>query len=235
MEQLRQEAALLGLELSPEQIKAFEHYRQLLQAWNQRINLTSIDDDDGIRVRHFLDSLVCATVTGNLDGRKVIDVGAGAGFPGLPLKILYPQMHLTLVESVTKKAHFLETVVQELALSDVLVLDVRAETVGQDGAYREAYDWAIARAVAPLNLLAEYLLPLCRVGGRVLAMKGERGPSEVEAALRAVSTLGGAQPKLHPVRLPQRDEPSYLIIIGKLAHTPSRYPRRPGIPAKRPL
>ena len=209
--------------------------RDRLQAWNQRINLTSIDDDEGVRVRHFLDSLICATVAGNLDGQKVVDVGAGAGFPGLPLKILFPHMHLTLVESVTKKARFLETVIQELALTEVLVLDARAEVVGQDNACREAYDWAIARAVAPLNLLAEYLLPLCRVGGRVLAMKGERGPSEVEVALRAISTLGGGQPKLHPVRLPQRDELSYLIVIEKTAHTPSRYPRRPGMPAKRPL
>lgn len=235
MERLRDEVAALGLELSDRQLSAFDRYRRLLQEWNQHINLTSIDDDDGIRLRHFLDSLACATVTGNLNERAVIDVGAGAGFPGLPLKILYPRMALSLVESVTKKARFLRTVVEELALQSVQVLDNRAEFVGQDPAFRERYDWAVARAVAPLNILVEYLLPLCRVGGNVLAMKGERGPAEVEEARAAIDTLGGAQPVLHPLRLAPRDEQSYLVQIEKIAPTPQRYPRRPGIPAKRPL
>src|SRR5690606_10249262 len=143
----------------------FATYARLLQSWNEKLNLTAIADEEGIRVRHFLDSLSCATVTGPLDGQSLVDVGTGAGFPGLPLKILYPRLALTLVESVTKKTRFLQEVVAELGLEDVQIVDERAETVGQNRQHREQYDWAVARAVAALPVLAEYLLPLCRMGG----------------------------------------------------------------------
>ncbi|HZD11884.1 MAG TPA: 16S rRNA (guanine(527)-N(7))-methyltransferase RsmG [Candidatus Binatia bacterium] len=235
MQELIAEAATMGLALSCRQIATFERYQQLLQEWNRRISLTTVDDPAQVRVRHFLDSLSCAMVTGDLDGQRLVDVGTGAGFPGLPLKILYPRLQLTLVESVTKKVRFLSLVLEELSIADVQVLDARAETVGQDRAYRASYDWAVARAVAPLNVLLEYLLPLCRIGGRALAMKSDRAQAEAEAAAKAIEVLGGAAPRFYPVRLPGRDETSYLVAIQKRVPTPDAYPRRPGLPAKRSL
>lgn len=235
MQQLVAEAALFGLELSPQQVAHFERYQELLQSWNRRINLTSVDDAEGIRTRHFLDSLTCATVTGDLSNRRLIDVGTGAGFPGIPLKILYPRLDLTLVESVTKKVNFLSAVLEALGLDDVKVLDARAEEVGQMEGHRRQYDWAVARAVAPMNVLVEYLLPLCRLGGRVLAMKSERAQVEAEEAAQAIAKLGGGQADFHPIKLPGRSEASYLVTIEKIEPTPSSYPRRPGMPAKRPL
>ena len=235
MDELLAEARYLGIKLSPQQINAFSRYQELLQSWNRRASLTTVDDPRGIRVRHFLDSLTCAAVTGNLDGQRLIDVGAGAGFPGLPLKILYPRLQLTLLESVTKKVRFLEAVVEELGLQDVQVLDARAETIGQDAAFRESYDWAVARAVASLAVLLEFLLPLCRVGGHALAMKSDRAHMEAEDAANAIATLGGAQPVFYPVQLPERDKTSFLVVVEKIAPTPARFPRRPGMPAKRPL
>ncbi|MFW6070337.1 MAG: 16S rRNA (guanine(527)-N(7))-methyltransferase RsmG, partial [bacterium] len=163
--QLAREAATWELTLDETRLRRFSRYRDLLQEWNRRLNLTTVDDDEGIRVRHVLDSLSCATATGDLNGQRLIDVGSGAGFPGLPLKILYPRLQLTLVESVTKKTRFLRAVVEELGLENVEIIDRRVETVGQDPAHREQYDWAVARAVAALPVLAEYLLPLCRRGG----------------------------------------------------------------------
>jgi 16S rRNA (guanine527-N7)-methyltransferase len=162
-------------------------------------------------------------------------VGSGAGFPGLPLKILYPDLELTLVESIGKKAGFLKAVTAALGLNDVLVQGERAELLGHMDAHRGRYDWAVARAVASLSVLAEYLLPFCRVGGRVIAMKGKRAAEEIDSALAAVEVLGGDQPALHPVQLPGADDTHYLVVINKVAETPLSYPRRPGLPAKHPL
>ena len=235
MQELVGEAAAFGIDLSPQQVALFARYQSLLQSWNRRMNLTAINDAHGIRLRHFLDSLSCVTVTGNLDGQRMIDVGSGAGFPGLPLRILYPELKLTLLESVTKKVRFLQAVVDELGLQNVQIVDARAETVGQDEDFREQYDWAIARAVASLNVLLEYLLPLCRLGGHALAMKSADAQSEAREAAQAITILGGAEPHLQPVRLPQREETYYLVVVKKLAPTPLEFPRRPGRPAKRPL
>lgn len=235
MDALRDEVAAFGLNLSDQQVAAFAQYQECLQSWNRRINLTTVDDAVGIRRRHFLDSLTCATVTGDLNGQYLVDVGSGAGFPGLPLKILYPRLHLTLVESTTKKVRFLREVSERLAMSDVQIVDARAETVGQDAAFRGRYDWAVARAVAPLNVLLEYLLPLCKVGGHAMAMKSVQAWDEVEEARDALAILGGGNPELHEVQLPDRRDLSYLVVARKIKSTPPDYPRRPGRPAKRPL
>jgi 16S rRNA (guanine527-N7)-methyltransferase len=235
MEQFAMQAAALGLHLSDQQVEQFASYQMLLVEWNQRMNLTAIREPAAIQRRHFLDALTCATVTGDLDGCSLVDVGTGAGFPGLPLKILYPQLRLTLVESIVKKTRFLQAVVRELGLSDVHIVAERAEVLGQQTAYRGQYDWAVARAVAEMRVLAEYLLPLCRVGGYALAQKGENAPSETAAAASAIATLGGAPPELHAIQLPDVVETHYLVVIKKTAETPAFYPRRPGIPAKRPL
>ena len=230
-----EEAAHWGFLLNEQQQGQFARYLALLMAWNERLNLTAIRDPAGIERRHFLDSLTCATVTGPLDRQKVIDIGSGAGFPGLPLKILYPAMQLTLVDSVAKKCHFLEAVVDELGLEEVVVCSGRAEELGQMAIYREQYDWALARGVAELRILAEYLLPLCRPGGHALAQKGPNLAEEIAASEQAIKQLGGGRPTIYPVQLPGREQPHSLLRIEKIINTPTIYPRRPGIPAKRPL
>lgn len=227
--------AALGLTLTAEQLAHFARYQELLIEWNERINLTAIVEPEAIQVRHFLDSLSCVRVMGDLNGRQLIDVGTGAGFPGLPLKIFYPQLRLTLVESVMKKTYFLQAVTSELGLKDVTILSERAETLGQQPAHRDQYDWAVARGVAEMRVLVEYLLPLCRHGGRMLAQKGDNANGEVAAAVPAINQLGGALPHLYPVQLLNVVDTHYLVVIEKIGPTPARYPRRPGMAAKRPL
>jgi 16S rRNA (guanine527-N7)-methyltransferase len=235
LDQFVEDAADFGIFLSPTQISQFERYQTLLLDWNQRMNLTAIREPRQIQRRHFLDALTCSLVTGDLNGRSLIDVGTGAGFPGLPLKILFPELQLTLVESVRKKTRFLAAVVAELGMNNVTIAAERAEALGQDVVYRAQFDWAVARAVAELRVLVEYLLPLCRVGGFVLAQKGSSAEMEVAAAENAFSELGGTLHQIFPVSLPQREEKHFLVVVEKTAVTPSKYPRRIGIPAKKPL
>lgn len=166
---------------------------------------------------------------------RVIDVGTGAGFPGLPLKIIVPEMRLTLVESVGKKADFCRHIVNSLGLSGVEIIQDRAEALGHLPRHRQQYDWALARAVAVMPALVEYLLPLVRVGGAALAMKGENAPAEAHSAEHALHLLGGRLRKLTPVTLPGVVEERYLVVVDKVAATPDAYPRRIGIPAKHPL
>jgi 16S rRNA (guanine527-N7)-methyltransferase len=226
-------AAAWGYPLSTNQLDQFNRYAAELRSWNERINLTAIADDSGIVTRHFLDSLRCARSWGSAP-QSLADIGAGAGFPGLPLKILRPELQLTLVESIAKKAVFLRHIVDTLGLAHVEIVVSRAEAVGRDPAQRERYDVAVARAVAELRVLAEYCLPLCRVGGRFLAPKGARIEDELQAALPAIGQLGGQLVGVEPVDLPEV-EPRTLVVIEKIAPTPPHYPRAPGIPAKRPL
>ena len=228
-------ASQIGTPLTQLQIEQFGAYQSLLLTWNERMNLTAVRQPEAIRIRHFLDSLSCAKVTGNLDGRSLIDVGTGAGFPGLPLKILYPQLKLVLVESVAKKGLFLQTVADELGLEQVIVLTERAEQLGRVAQHRERYDWAVARAVAELRVLAEYLLPLCRIGGKMLAQKGSGVHDEIANAAKAIEILGGSQPEVAELLLPQREQPHYLVTVSKKVPTPENYPRRVGVPSKRPL
>jgi len=236
MHELTQHARrLLGLQLSRPQLSALSLYERELLDWNTRFNLTAIRDPQEIHIKHFLDSLTCLLALRDSPPDRLIDIGTGAGFPGIPLKIVYPKMQLTLVESVGKKAQFCRHVVTILDLPGAEVVPGRAEALGQDPAHREQYDWAVARAVAVLPVLSEYLLPLVRVGGRMLAMKGESGPAEAPAAESALRILGGHLRQLLPVMLPGVAEERYLVVIDKVAATPDGYPRKVGVPAKRPL
>ncbi len=230
-----EQAQQFGVTLTDAQVAQFAQYEALLLEWNGRINLTAIREPEQIRLRHFLDALTCVQLTGNLNGQSMIDVGTGAGFPGLPLKIIFPELRLTLLESVQKKARFLQAVVDELALSDVRVLAERAETVGQLTEYREQYDWAVARAVAEMRVLVELLLPFCRVGGFVLAQKGSSAQEETAVAANALKVLGGQHQETAEIYLPEREDPHYLVLFMKQKETPAKYPRRVGMPAKRPL
>ncbi|MBI9051105.1 MAG: 16S rRNA (guanine(527)-N(7))-methyltransferase RsmG [Anaerolineaceae bacterium] len=236
METLKQYAYdLFQISLNQNQIDAFVIYMQDLMEWNSIHNLTAIRDKEKIITKHFLDSLSCYSIVKNKPPRRLIDIGTGAGFPGIPLKILFPQMQLTLVESVGKKTRFCEHIAGKLNLSNVQVIKARAEDLGQSDEHREQYDWAVARAVAAMPVLMEFLLPFVSVSGAVLAQKGETGPAEAQAAEKAIQVLGGHIRQLHKVTLPGVVEDRYLIYIDKIASTPPQFPRRVGIPAKSPL
>jgi 16S rRNA (guanine527-N7)-methyltransferase len=225
----------MGLHLTRSQLSALTLYERELLDWNTRFNLTAIRDPREIRIKHFLDSLTCLMALRDTPVDRLIDVGTGAGFPGIPIKIIYPKMQLALVESVGKKAEFCRHVANILNLKEVEVIQERAEILGQNPSYREQFDWAIARAVAILPVLSEYLLPMVRVGGSMLAMKGESGPAEAHSAERAMHMLGGHLRQLLPVTLPGVAEERYLVVVGKVAATPDAYPRKVGMPARRPL
>jgi 16S rRNA (guanine527-N7)-methyltransferase len=226
---------VLGLDLSADQLNAFEEYGRELLTWNARYNLTAITDPVEIEVKHFLDSLSCLSVIQLRGEERVVDVGTGAGLPGLPLKIVRPSIQLTLVESIGKKADFCQYIIDKLGLIGVDVVPTRAETLGRDLDHRASYDWALARAVAVAPVLLEYLLPLLKLNGHALLQKGSTGPQEIQSANRALALLGGEVVQMAPVELPQVSETRYLILVRKCAATPEKYPRRPGMPAKRPI
>ena len=238
MDRLIRGAKELGILLTEKDLAPFRVYYEELVAWNERFNLTAITDYEGVQVRHFMDALSCLLAIPRSDlqaGARVIDVGTGAGFPGVPLKLLCPNMRLSLLEATKKKATFLEHLVDRLGLRGVDVIWARAEDLGQQPGHRECYDWAVARAVAEMPTLVELLLPLVRVGGAALAQKGEGGPAETHGAEEAIRMLGGHVRKLVSVDLHGLAETRYLVIVDKVARTPEKYPRRPGMPAKRPL
>lgn len=236
MEKLAQDAASsFNVHLMGRQLACFATYEQQLLDWNSKFNLTAIRDAESIRTKHFLDSLSCVLAWKSNPPGRLIDVGTGAGFPGIPLKILYPNLKLTLLESVGKKAAFCRHIVEVLELEHVDVIQSRAEDLGQNLSHREKYDWAVARAVANLNVLSEYLLPLVRVGGTMLAQKGESGLAEAQSAEGAMKVLGGKLKQVIPVHLPGVVDDRYLILVDKVAATPPKYPRKPGMPAKQPL
>lgn len=236
MEKLAQAAqTLFNIHLTGRQVMSLITYERELMDWNQKFNLTAIREMEAIRTKHFLDSFSCVLAWKANPPTRLVDVGTGAGFPGLPLKILYPNLQLTLVESVGKKAMFCQHIVRVLGLDGVDVIQARAETLGQDPKHREAYDWAVARAVAQMNVLSEFLLPLVKVGGMMLAQKGESGPAEAQSAEGSMKLLGGRLKQVMQVNLPGVADDRFLILVEKTAATPPKYPRKPGVPAKTPL
>lgn len=225
-----------NLFLTEAQLSAFERYRQELMAWNERVNLTGILDPEEIVVKHFLDSLsVYLALPDRPSTLSLIDVGSGAGFPGLPLKIARPDLRLTLLEATGKKTVFLQHIVETLKLTGVTIVTARAEEAGRRPEHRERYDVAVARAVAPLPVLAEYTLPLVKVGGRVILQKGQHPADEVKQATNALGILGGRINRVLPVTVPGLAAERHLVVIQKNKPTPPQYPRRPGLPAKKPI
>ena len=228
--------SLVGLKLSQDQLAKLQIYENELLEWNEKMNLTAIRDVEGIRTKHFLDSLT-VLLAWERQGppARIIDIGTGAGFPGLVLKLIWPASQVTLVESVHKKADFCRHMVEKLQLQQVTVLAERAETVGQSPDHRQAYDLAVARAVARMPILMEYLLPLVHRNGIAMAMKGESAPAETQTAEKAIQLLGGKLHKLIRVELPAVVEERFIVVVKKVARTPEDYPRRVGVPAKNPI
>lgn len=225
----------LDIELTDRQLEQFWRYLDLLNTWNQRMNLVGYRTLRQIVVRGFLDSLSLLQAFQKLESLKVVDVGTGAGLPGIPLKLICPRLQLTLLDASQRIANFLRQVIQELELADVALVVARAEQAGRQPEYREQFDLALARGVASLAELVEYLLPLVRLSGRAVAYKGAKAHEEVQHASRAVDVLGGRVEAVVPVQVPGLEAQRALVVIRKVRPTPTRYPRKPGIPRKRPL
>lgn len=236
MRALVDNARALGFDLTPEQVSRFAAYERELLEWNQRTNLTAITEPVEVQVKHFADSLACLlALPPGPPGQRVVDVGTGAGFPAVPLKIVRPELRVTLLDSTRKKTLFLEHLVQALGLADVTVLTGRAEEIAREPGQREAYDVAVSRAVAELAVLAELCLPFVRVGGRMIAQKKAGIEDELRAAGRAITVLGGRLLPVQTYKLQSLPEPRWLIVVDKVKPTPPQYPRRAGVPAKKPL
>ena len=229
----------LGYELTAAQLDKFETYRAELLRWNQRMNLTAITDPAEVETRHFLDSLTVLQALGTpgatSDGLRVIDVGSGAGFPGIPLKLVLTDSHLTLLEATRKKAEFLSHIVSLLDMRDTEVVHGRAEEVAHRPECREAFDLVVARAVAPLATLAELCVPFVSIGGIFVALKKGDVEAELEHSRTALAAVGGGDVRLIEVSRPELPDRRYLVCSTKAFPSEARYPRRSGIPAKRPL
>ncbi|MGO4889024.1 16S rRNA (guanine(527)-N(7))-methyltransferase RsmG [Anaerobacillus sp. MEB173] len=226
-----------GIELSEQQRNQFDQYFQLLVEWNEKMNLTAITDEDGVYLKHFYDSISAAFFYdfSSADKLHIVDVGAGAGFPSLPIKICFPHLKITIVDSLNKRIGFLKHVTEQLQLTDCSFYHDRAETFGQNKQHREKYDFVIARAVARLPVLSELCLPLAKVGGTFMAMKGPEAAGEINEAKKAISQLGGALLKNEKFTLPIEESERHFIVIQKEKATPKKYPRKPGTPNKQPL
>jgi 16S rRNA (guanine527-N7)-methyltransferase len=228
----------IGLSLTPAQLQQFAEYRELLLDWNQRINLTSITDPQDVLTRHFLDSLACLFAIPPAEQNRrlrLLDVGSGAGFPGLPLQIVFPDWQVTLLEATGKKVRFLETVIASLGLRQARAIQGRAEELAHDPQHRARYDVVTARGLAALPTLLEYCLPFCHPGGLIIAPKKGEISAEVEQGKRAAAILGGRYIETHPFSLPGLEDQRALVVFQATRGAPLQYPRRAGIPAKQPL
>ena len=226
---------LFGIELSELQKNQFNRYYDLLIEWNDKINLTAITDKKDVIKKHFEDSLSITSVIDMNDIDSVIDVGTGAGFPGIPLKIVFPSLKLTLLDSLNKRINFLNTVVDELGLSDVTALHGRAEEIGRNASYRESFDLCVSRAVANLSTLSEFCLPVVKIGGYFVSYKSEKADDEYNDAENAITLLSGGNVRIEDVIIPDTDLTRKMIIIEKIEKIDDKYPRRAGVPLKKPL
>lgn len=232
---LEKAASEYGVELSEKQLQQFQRYYELLIEWNEKINLTAITEPQEVAVKHFIDS-VSAWDEKRFEGTKsIIDVGTGAGFPGIPLKIFQPQLKLVLLDSLNKRIKFLQTVVDELQLDNVECIHARAEEGAKNPKLRENFDIAVSRAVARLPVLAEYCIPFVKVGGTFAALKGMKFAEEAEEGKKALQILGGSEPVSVEKKLPGLDDKRAVIYVKKIKSTPKKYPRKAGTPDKDPL
>jgi 16S rRNA (guanine527-N7)-methyltransferase len=235
MEKLKAGAEKLGIELTPAQLEQFDAYYHELVDWNQQINLTAIIDYEEVQLKHFLDSLTVSLVGKPTKGNSVIDVGTGAGMPGIPLKIAFPDIKLVLLEATVKKVSFLHHIRQKLGLNDVEIVVGRAEEIAHVPRYREQFELVLSRAVAPLPTLVELTLPFCALGGSFIAQKKGNVDEEVNLAGKAIDTLGGRLRETKRIEIEEFADERCLVVIDKISPTPEQYPRRPGVPGKRPL
>lgn len=229
---LREETKKINVMLTDEQLEQFVTYYELLLYWNQKMNLTAITERKEVVQKHFVDSLTCLQTGLLTSGSKVIDVGTGAGFPSIPLRIVAPHLNFVLLDSLKKRLIFLEEVVKQLGIEkNITLLHSRAEDAGKDVKYRETFDVAIARAVAPMNILAEFCLPFVKKGGYWIAMKGSQGQEELDNAKKSIQILGGSSASVFSTMIDHHT----VISVKKTDITPKKYPRKAGTPSKNPL
>ena len=234
-EELAKAAAEYGISLNDTQMEQYNRYFELLVEWNEKINLTAITEPKEVAIKHMIDSITAYDENLFKDGTTVIDVGTGAGFPGLPLKIFCPEIKMTLMDSLNKRIKFLQTVVEELGLKDVECVHARAEEGARNKKYRESFDIAVSRAVARLPILCEYCLPFVKKGGHFIALKGMQYNDEADEAAKAIKVMGGSRTEIRPVKLPELDDKRAVITITKTMPTPKAYPRKAGTPTKNPI
>lgn len=222
-----------NIKINDEQIKKFMNYMNLLLEWNEKINLTAITQPDEVKLKHFVDSLTVLKYINDDD--KVIDIGTGAGFPGIPLKIMNENTKITLLDSLNKRINFLNIVIETLNLRNIQAIHGRAEEIARNKLYREKYDVAVSRAVANLSILTEYMLPFVKVGGKCICMKGANVNEELKKAKNAIKELGGEVERVDNFYLSDNDNERNIIVIKKIKETKSKYPRKAGTPSKEPL
>ncbi|MBT2692189.1 16S rRNA (guanine(527)-N(7))-methyltransferase RsmG [Bacillus sp. ISL-55] len=224
-----------GIELSLKQMEQYETYYKMLVEWNEKMNLTAITEKPEVYLKHFYDSISAAFYFDFNKPLNLCDVGAGAGFPSIPIKIAFPEIKVTIVDSLNKRITFLEQLSKELGLEGTTFIHDRAETFGQNPAHREKYEVVMARAVARMSVLSELCLPLVKVGGTFIAMKGNQAGEELQVGEKAISVLGGKLESAHAFTLPVEESERNILIINKLKPTPKKYPRKPGTPNKTPI
>ena len=232
-DKLKKNADLIGVSLNEENLDKLYKYKDLVLEWNEKINLTAITEDTEFAVKHFIDSL---TINKYIEPNKtIIDIGTGAGFPGIPLKILNKENKMVLFDSLNKRLKVLEDIIEKIELKNIETLHGRAEETFKNKQHREKYDIAVSRAVAALNVLVELMLPAVKVGGMCICMKGNNAEEEIKEAKKAIKELGGEIIKIEKIMLPELNLERNIIIIKKVKQTPNRYPRKPGTPQKEPI
>lgn len=233
LNELSKQTNQIKINLTDYQKEQFYLYMKLLLEWNEKINLTAITDEVDIIKKHFID---CLTINKYLEKEsKLIDVGTGAGFPGVPIKIVNPDCEVVLLDSLNKRLNFLNDVIEKNHLKNITTVHFRAEEAGKNKKYREKFDIATSRAVAPLNILVEYLLPFVKIGGKCICMKGSNAKDEIENSKKAINLLGGEIETIEEFCLPDTDIGRTIIVINKILKTPEKYPRKAGTPSKEPI